>query len=103
MLCQLPEEKLLNIEALCKELLSKDWGTVELLQKLMGCVISTRPAVQMSRARFRVIHRMVLDHYRGKSTTNKLVKLSASAKEDVLWWMNLDSRECNMSLRSVPV
>ena len=32
MLCQLPEEKLLNIEALCKELLSKHWGIVELLQ-----------------------------------------------------------------------
>ena len=76
MLCQLPEEKLLNIKALCKELLSKDWVTVELLQRLMGCVISTRPAVQMSRARFRGIQRMVLDHYRGKSTTNKLGNLT---------------------------
>ena len=44
MLCQLPEEKLHNIEALCKELLSKHWGTVELLQKLMGCVNQTRSA-----------------------------------------------------------
>ena len=69
----------------------------------MGCVISTRPAMQMSRARSRVIQRMVLDHYRGKSTANKLVKLSAWAKEDVHWWMDLDSRECNMSLRSIPV
>ena len=76
MLCQLPEEKLLNIEALCKELLSKDWVTVELLQKLMGCVISTRPALQISCARFRGIQRMVLDHYRGKSTTNKLGNLT---------------------------
>ena len=76
MLCQLPEEKLLNIEALCKELLSKDWGTVELLQKLMGCVTLTRPTVQMSRARFRGIQRMDLDHYRGKSTTNRFGNLT---------------------------
>ena len=76
MLCQLPEEKLLNIEALCKELLSKDWVTVELLQKLMGCVTSIRPTVQMSRARFRGIQRMDLDHYRGKSTTNKFGNLT---------------------------
>ena len=32
MLCQLPEEKLLNIEALCKELLSKHWGIVDYQQ-----------------------------------------------------------------------
>ena len=76
MLCQLPEEKLLNIEALCKELLSKHWGIVELLQKLMGCVTSTRPTVQMSRARFRGIQRTILDHYRGKSTTNKCGNLT---------------------------
>ena len=76
MLCKLPEEKLLNIEALCKELLSKHWGTVELLQKLMDCVTSTRLTVQMSRARFRGIQRTVLDHYRGKSTTNKCGNLT---------------------------
>ena len=103
MLCQLPEEKLLNIKALCKESLSRDSVTVKLLQRLMGCVISTRPAVQMSRARSRGIQRMILGHYRGKSIANKLVHLSAWAKEDVLWWMNLDVRDCNMSLRSIPV
>ena len=79
MLCQVPEEKL------CKEILSKHRSTVKLLQRLMGCVISTRPAVQMSRARSRGIQRMILDHYRGKSTANKLVDLSVWAKEDVLW------------------
>ena len=75
-LCQLPEEKLLNIETLCKELLSKHWGIVDLLQKLMGCVTSTRPTVQMSRARFRRIQRTILHHYRGKSTTNKCGNLT---------------------------
>ena len=98
-----PEEKLLNIKSLCKEILSKHWTTVKLLQRLMGCVISTRPAVQMSRARSRGIQRMILDHYKGKSTANKLVILSAWAKEDVLWWLNLDIGECHMSLRSIPV
>ena len=76
MLCQLPEEKLLNIKALCKELLPKDWVTVKLLQRLMGCVISSRPAVQMFRDRFRGIQRIVLDHYRGNLTANKLGNLT---------------------------
>ena len=76
MLCQLPEEKLLNIKALCKEVLSKERVTVKLLQRLMGCVISTRPAVQMSRARSRGIQRIVLDHYRGNLTANKLGSLT---------------------------
>ena len=102
LLCQLPEEKLLNVKALCKESLSKNRVTVKLLLRLMGCV-PTRPAVQMSRARSREIQRMVPDHYRGKSTANKLVILSAWAKEDVLWWRNLDVRDCNLSLRSTSV
>ena len=103
MLFQLPEEKLLNIKSLCKEILARHRVTVKLLQRLMGCVISTRPAVQMSRARSRGIQRMILDHYKGKSTANKLVTLSVWAKEDILWWLNLDVRDCNMSLRSIPV
>ena len=56
MLRQLPEVKLLNIKALCMEILSKHWVTAKLPQRLMGC------------ARSRGILRMVLDHYRGKST-----------------------------------
>ena len=77
MICQLPQEKLQNIKSLCKEILAKHRTTVKLLQRLMGCVISTRPAVPMSRARSRGIQRMVLDHYRGTvSSANKLVVLS---------------------------
>ena len=85
MLCQLPEEKLLNIKALCRMILSKDQVAVKSLQRLMGCVIATRPAVPMSRARSRGIQRMVLDHYKGKQSANKLVNLTSWAKEDVLW------------------
>ena len=103
MLCQLPEEKLLNIKALCGMILSKDQVAVKSLQRLLGCVIAARPAVLMSRARSRGIQRMVPDHYKGKHTANKLVGLTAWAKEDVLWWVNIDASECNMSLRSVPV
>ena len=51
MICELPQEKLQNIKSLCKETLTKNWTTVRLLQRLMGCVISMRPAVPMSRAR----------------------------------------------------
>ena len=50
MTCELPEEKLLNIKSLCKEILADNRVRVRLMQRLMGCVISTRPAVPMSRA-----------------------------------------------------
>ena len=67
-------------------------------------MISTRPAVLMSRARSRGIQRMVLDHYRGTvSSANKLVVLSNWAREDVLWWLDLDIGKCHMSLRSIPI
>ena len=62
MLCQLPEVKLLNIKALCMEILSKHWVTIKLPQRLMGL------AVQMSHARSRGILKMILDNYRGRST-----------------------------------
>ena len=104
MICQLPQEKLQNIKSLCKEILAQHRTTVRLLQRLMGCVISTRPAVPMSRARSRGIQRMVLDHYRGTaSSANKLVDLSNWAREDVLWWLDLDIGKCHMSLRSIPI
>ena len=82
-------------------LISKDWVTVKSLQRFLGCVIATRPAVPMSRARSRGIQRMVLDHYKGKKTSNKLVNLTTWAKKDIIWWVGLD--ECSMSLRSVLV
>ena len=91
MTCELPEEKLLNIKSLCKEILADNRVRVRLMQRLMGCVISTRPAVPMSRARSRGIQRMVLDHYKGTpSSAGKLVCLTKWAREDVLWWLGLD-------------
>ena len=47
------------------------------LQGLMGGIFSTKPAVQMSRARSRESQRMILDHYRGKPTA--LDKSASSA------------------------
>ena len=103
MSCQLPVEKLTNIKTLCGEILSKNQVMVKTLQRQLGCIISTRPAVQMSRARSRGVQRMILDHYKGKSTANKLVQLSNWAREDISWWLQLTSKETNMSLRSIPV
>ena len=62
MICELPQEKLQNIKFLCKEILANTGTSVRLLQRLMGCVISTRPAVPKARARSRGIQRMVLDN-----------------------------------------
>ena len=90
-----------RIKSLGKMLLSKDPVTVKSLQRFLGCVIATRPAVQMSRARSRGVQRIVLDHYKCKKTSNKLINLTAWARRDITWWVGLD--ECNMSLRSIPV
>jgi hypothetical protein len=104
MTCELPEEKLLNIKSLCQEILASNRVMVRMMQRLMGCVISTRPAVLMSRARSRGIQRMVLDHYKGTtSSAKKLVTLTKWAWEDVLWWLVLDIKDCQMSLKSIPV
>ena len=58
----------------------------------------------MTRARSRGIQRMVLEHYKGTtSSANKLVCLSGWAREDTIWWLNLDIKDCHMSLRSIPI
>lgn len=104
MTCSLPEEKLQNIKLLCKEALATLWVTVRLLQKLLGCAISARPAVPLTRARSRGIQRMVLDHYHGTvKSAKKLVRLTKWAREDILWWLQLDTDDCHLSLRSIPV
>jgi len=103
MTCQLPEEKLTSIKSLGEEVLSQERVTVKTLQRLLGRIISTRPAVQMSRARSRGIQRLILDNYRDRSSAKKLVRLTAWAREDINWWRNLPITECNMSLRSIPV
>ena len=47
---------------------------------------------------------MVLDHYKGTpSSAGKLVCLTKWAREDVLWWLGLDIKDCIMSLKSIPV
>ena len=103
MTCQLPEEKLTSIKSLGEEVLSQERVTVKTLQRLLGRIISTRPAVQMSRARSRGIQRLILDNYRDRSSAKKQVRLTAWAREDINWWRNLPITECNMSLKSIPV
>ena len=103
MTCQLPGEKLTIIKSLGEEVLSQERVTVKTLQRLLGRIISTRPAVQMSRARSRGIQRLILDNYRDRSSAKKLVRLTAWAREDINWWRNLPITECNMSLKSILV
>ena len=86
MTCQLPEEKLTSIKSLGEEVSSREWVTIKTLQRLLGRIISTRPAVQMSRARSRGIQRLILDNYRDRSSAKKLVRLTAWAREDINWW-----------------
>ena len=92
-----------NIKAVGKMILSRVQVTVKSLQRMLGCAIARRPAVPLAHARSRGIQRMVLDHYKDKKSANKIVVLTAWARNNIMWWINLNPNECNMSLRSVPV
>ena len=57
MLCTLPQEKLENIQSLCKQVLAKSRTSVKQLLRLSGLIIAARPAVPMTRASQRGIQR----------------------------------------------
>ena len=104
MTCSLPPEKLLNIQAMCRECLKKITVTIKLLQRLSGYIMAARPAVPMTRARSRGIQRMILDNYDGSvESGKKLVRISAWAREDISWWLTLKLKDCQMSLKSIPI
>ena len=59
---------------------------VRSIQRLMGCVISSRPAVLLRRVRSRVIQEMVLRNYKGTFVSaKKLFHLTSWAREEVNW------------------
>ena len=70
---------------------------------MLGSAIATRPAVPLARAKSRGIQRMVLDHFKDERSANKIVVLTAWARDDIKWWVNLNANECCMTLKSVPV
>ena len=75
--------------------------TVKKIQRLMGCVISSKPAVPLTRARSRGIQEK---DYKGTvSSAKKQVCLTSWAREEVNWWLNLTIEDFHMSLRIVPV
>ena len=73
MTCQLPEEKLETIKDLsfCRDILANSRMMVRGIQRLMGCVISSRPAVPLTRARCKGIQERVLKHYKGTVASAK--------------------------------
>ena len=74
------------------------------IQRLMGCAISSRPAVPLTSAWFRGIQEMVLRYFKGTvASAKKVVRLTGLAKEEVNWWLNLAIEDCQVSLRSAPV
>ena len=44
-----------------------------------------------------------MDHLKDEKSANKIVVLTAWARDDINWWVNLNASECCMSLRSVQV
>ena len=100
----LPEEKLLTIHMLSLEILSKKKVQVLALQRIMGLISSTRPAVPLAKCRSRGIQRMILDLYNGtEKSAKKYVTPSKWAIEDLTWWSVLQSTGCSQTFRTVPV
>ena len=66
---------------------------------LQGCVISSKPLVPLTRARYMGIQDMVLKHHKGTAASaKKQVCLTSWTREEVNWWLNLSIKECHMSL-----
>ena len=104
MTCTLPLEKLESIQSLCHAVNTGERVQVKDLQRLLGTIISARPAVALTRAKSRGIQRMVLDHFDGsRSSARKMVRLTKWARQDVQWWLNVEIADCSMSLKSIPI
>ena len=105
MTCSLPPEKLENIKFYCQEVLKSQFFPLSLLLTLNGIILSARPAVPLARAMARGLQEMILNTYTAKFkfSTKKIVSLTAWAKENVIWWLDLTQEECVMSLRTAPI
>ena len=89
---------------LCRDISASPRVTVKNIQILMGCLISSKPAVPLTKARSRGIQEMVLKDYKGTvASAKKQVCLTSWAREEVNWWLNLTIEDFHMSLRIVPV
>ena len=105
MTCSLPPEKLENIKFYCQEVLKSQFFPLSLLLTLNGIILSARPAVPLARAMARGLQEMILKTYTAefKFNTKKTVSLTAWAKENVIWWLDLTQEECVMSLSTAPI
>ena len=105
MTCSLPPEKLDNIKFYCREIMKNQFFPLRLLLSLNGTVLSARPAVPLARAMARGLQRLILTHYkfRTKAELSKMICLTAWAKKNIAWWLNLTQEECVLSLSSAPI
>ena len=108
MICSLPLEKLERIKDKCQNASDSKGMSLWSLYVLQGLMASAVPAVPLARAKYRGIQEIILKHTKGilmsqKKMKGKYVILSRWAEEDIRWWLNLDIRNCNLSLKAVPV
>ena len=105
MTCTLPPEKLDNIKFYCREILKQQFFTVQLLLVLNGVILAARPAVNLARAMARGLQEMILLNYTKEFNYDRKRKvcLTAWARQNVTWWLDLTQEECVSSLSSVPI
>lgn len=105
MSCSLPKEKLDNIKYYCREVLKRQFFPVSLLLSLNGTVQSARPAVPLARAMSRGLQQLILTHYytKTKAGLKKMISLTAWARENIIWWLDLTQEECVLSLAIAPI
>ena len=105
MTCSLPSEKLDNIKFYCREVLKNQFFPVSLLLSLHGTVLAARPAVALARAMSRGLQQLIQTHYTSKTKAGlkKMISLSAWAKENIMWWLDITQEECVLSMALAPV
>ena len=105
MSCSLPPEKLDNIKFYCREVLKEQFFPVSLILTLNGTVLAARPAVPLARAMARGLQQLILTHYTSKTKAGlkKMISLTAYARENITWWLDLTQEECVLSLAAVPI
>ena len=94
MSCTLPEDRLLNIKYLVNLALHQHQSSIQLLLRVLGICSAARMAVPLARLRCRYLQKLLLLNYRTPQDIQRLLVLTPSARQELLWWSALPLQRC---------
>ncbi|KZS10356.1 Uncharacterized protein APZ42_025183 [Daphnia magna] len=99
----LPPEKVAKVTQMCEKAFRADKISLRQLASILGNFSFEIPAVAFAPAHYRNLQRLYISESRGaKSNLNHLVSLSATARSDLVWWVdNLESSNDRESRTSI--